>query len=123
MNKWGWGLTLAWCSRALLIAFCFGWDTRSRKCAHLLQQFIIPYISDKCLEMTYKIICAVKNNQVIVNLPPDFTDKKQVTIYVDDQVDIRSEKLEALKKASNDPLFLADIEEIKDDFDIIDSET
>lgn len=58
------------------------------------------------------IICPVKDNQVIVTLPPDFINKKQVTIYVDDQVDARSQKLEALRKASNDPLFLADIKEI-----------
>ena len=73
--------------------------------------------------MTIKIVCPVKNNQVVVTLPPDFTGKKQVTIYVDDQVDNRSEKLEALKQASTDPLFLADIKEIKDDFEIIDHET
>ena len=72
--------------------------------------------------MTYKIICPV-NNQVIVTLPPDFIDKTQVTIYVDDQVDVRSQKLEALRTASNDPLFLADIKEIKEDFDSIDHET
>jgi hypothetical protein len=73
--------------------------------------------------MTYKIICPVKNNQVIINLPADFNGKKEVTVYVDDQVDIRSQKLEALKMASNDPLFLADIQEIKNDFDSIDHET
>ena len=73
--------------------------------------------------MTYKIICPVKDNQVIVILPPDFTDKKQVTIYVDDQVDVRYQKLESLKMASNDPLFLADIKEIQHDFDSIDHET
>ena len=73
--------------------------------------------------MTYKIICPVKNNQVIVTLPPHFTDKRHVTIYVDDQVDVRSQKLEALKQASNDPLFLADIKEIKEDFDYTDHET
>ncbi len=73
--------------------------------------------------MTYKIVCPVKNNQVIVTLPPDFTDKKQVTIYVDDQVDVKSQKLEALKIASKDPLFLADIQEIHQDFDSIDHET
>ncbi|HCN83791.1 MAG TPA: hypothetical protein DIT07_09240, partial [Sphingobacteriaceae bacterium] len=50
-------------------------------------------------------------------LPPDFINKKQVTIYVDDQVDSRSQKLESLKMASNDPLFLADIKEIQQDFD------
>ena len=73
--------------------------------------------------MTFKIICPVKNNQVTVTLPPDFTDKKQVTVYVDDQVDISYQKLEALKKAAHDPLFLADIKEIKEDFEIIDHET
>lgn len=62
--------------------------------------------------MTFKIVCPVKNNQVIVTLPPDFSNRKQVTIYVDDQVDSRFQKLEALKNASNDPLFLADIKEI-----------
>lgn len=73
--------------------------------------------------MTYKIICPVKNSQIIVPLPADFLDKKQVTMYVDDQVDSRLQKLEALKKASNDTLFLADIQEIKNDFDYIDHET
>lgn len=73
--------------------------------------------------MTYKIVCPVKDNQVIVTLPPDFSNKKQVTIYVDDQVDVRYQKFETLRMASNDPLFLADIKEIKEDFDAIDHET
>jgi hypothetical protein len=73
--------------------------------------------------MTYRIVCPVNNNQVIVTLPPDFSDKKQVTVYVDDQVDTKTRKLDLLKAASNDLLFLADIKEIHDDFDSIDSET
>jgi len=73
--------------------------------------------------MTYKIICPVKNNQVIVTLPWDFKDKELVTIYVDDEVDTKSWKLETLKMALNDPLFLADIKEIQQDFDSIDHET
>ena len=32
---------------------------------------------------------------------------------------IKMEKLEALKRASTDPLFLADLKEISDDFDAI----
>jgi len=67
--------------------------------------------------MTYKIICPVNDNQIILTLPPDFSNKKQVTVYVDDQVDSRSQKLEFLKMASKDPLFLADIKEIQQDFD------
>lgn len=73
--------------------------------------------------MTYKIVCPVQNNQVILTLPPDFKDKNQVTVYIDDQVDLKSSKLESLKMASNDPLFLADIREVNEDFDIIDHET
>ncbi|TLV03494.1 hypothetical protein [Dyadobacter luticola] len=73
--------------------------------------------------MTYKIVCPVQNNQVIVTLPPDFRNKKQVTIYVDDEIDIRSQKLDIMKIAAKDPLFLADIREIHADFDSIDNET
>ena len=73
--------------------------------------------------MTYKIICPVKNNQVTITLPPHFNDKKHVTVYVDDQVDSKSQKLETLKMAQNDPLFLADIKEVQQDFNSIDHET
>jgi hypothetical protein len=73
--------------------------------------------------MTYKIVCPVKDNQVIVTLPPDFSDKTQVTILIDDQVDMKSQKFEALKMAANDPLFLADIQEVQNDFEFIDHET
>ena len=73
--------------------------------------------------MTYKVVCTVKDNQVILTLPPDFKNKKEVTVLIDDQVDTMSSKLEALKVASNDPLFLADIKEVQEDFDIIDHET
>ena len=72
--------------------------------------------------MTYRIVCSVNNNQIVVILPPDFSDKKQVTVFVDDQVDNKTQKMELLKMASNDPLFLADIKEIHDDFDNVDNE-
>ena len=32
--------------------------------------------------MTYKMICAVKNNQVVLTLPDDLRDKKEVTIFL-----------------------------------------
>jgi hypothetical protein len=73
--------------------------------------------------MTYKIVCLVNNNQVVVTLPPDFSNKKQVTVIVDDQVDNKAKKLEMMKIASNDPLFLADIKEVHDDFDSIENES
>lgn len=72
--------------------------------------------------MTYKIICPVRNNQIVVTLPPDFTDKGQVLVVVNDQVETKAQKLELLKTASKDPLFLSDIKEIQDDFDALDNE-
>ena len=73
--------------------------------------------------MTFRQVCKVSNNQIVVNLPPDFIDKKQVTVVIDDVVDTRTQKLERLKAALTDPLFLADIKEIQNDFDSIDHET
>jgi hypothetical protein len=73
--------------------------------------------------MTYKIVCPVKNNQVILTLPPDFSDKKEVTVYVDDRIDLKSQRLETLRMAAKDPLFLADVHEIHADFDSIEDET
>ncbi|MBK7987265.1 MAG: hypothetical protein IPK11_10215 [Ignavibacteria bacterium] len=72
--------------------------------------------------MTFRQVCKVSNNQIIVNLPPDFLDKKQVTVIIDDVIDTKAHKLEQLKAALNDPLFIADIKEIQNDFDSIDHE-
>lgn len=73
--------------------------------------------------MTFKQVCSVNNNQVVVTLPPNFENKKQVTVLINDQVDSREQKLALLKEASQDPLFIADIIEINKDFDSIESET
>lgn len=73
--------------------------------------------------MTYKVVCPVKDNQVILTLPPDFKNRKEVTVFIDDQVDTKVLKLEALLVASNDPLFLTDIKEVQEDFNLIDHET
>jgi len=72
--------------------------------------------------MTYKQVCSVDNNQVVVKLPANFGNNKQVTVLIDDQVDSRDQKLAQLKDALNDPLFISDISEINKDFDSIDSE-
>lgn len=73
--------------------------------------------------MTFKQVCLVNNNQVVVTLPPNFGNRKQVTVLIDDQVDSREQKLALLKDASKDPLFLSDVSEINKDFDSIDNET
>ena len=72
--------------------------------------------------MTYRQVCSVENNKVTINLPDDFKGKKHVVVVVDDLADTKTQKLELMKLASKDPLFLADIKEIQDDFDAIDHE-
>jgi hypothetical protein len=60
--------------------------------------------------MTYKQVCKV-------------TNKQQVTVVIEDVIDTKAQKLEQLKAALNDPLFLADIKEVQNDFDAVDHET
>jgi uncharacterized protein (DUF427 family) len=69
--------------------------------------------------MTFRQICTVKNNQVVITLPSNFENQKQVTVVIDDVIDSRTQKLAQLREASIDPLFLADIEEIHKAFDAI----
>ena len=73
--------------------------------------------------MTYKQVCKVTNNQVVINLLPNFVNKQQVTVVIEDVIDTKAQKLEQLKAALNDPLFLADIKEVQNDFDAVDHET
>lgn len=73
--------------------------------------------------MTFRQICTVHNNQIVVTLPPNFCEKQLVTVVIDDRVESKSQKLAMLKEAAKDPLFLADIEEVQKDFDSIDHET
>ncbi|MEI6817190.1 MAG: hypothetical protein WCL14_11305 [Bacteroidota bacterium] len=70
--------------------------------------------------MTYRKVCLVEDNKVIINLPDDFKGMKQVVVVVDDMTDTMLQKLELMKKAAKDNLFLEDIREIQDDFDSID---
>lgn len=72
--------------------------------------------------MTYRQVCNIENNQLIINLPDNFRDKKKVLVIVDDSVDTKASKLLLLKEAANDPLFMADIKEVNDDFGDIDHE-
>ena len=72
--------------------------------------------------MTLKQIYEVKNNQLVITLPPGFKNKKKVLVIVDDSVDVISDKMATMKAAATDPLFLADVQEIKEDFDAADNE-
>jgi polynucleotide 5'-kinase involved in rRNA processing len=71
-------------------------------------------------EKTYEI---QKDNQLIIQLPDSFKSKKRVKVIIEDIDESRKERIELLKKASKDPLFLSDINEINSDFKDSDNET
>jgi hypothetical protein len=73
--------------------------------------------------MTLRRVYEVKNNRLIINLPDNFKDKKKVLVTVDDAVDTKAEKISLMESAASDPLFMADIKEINDDFGGIEHET
>ena len=70
--------------------------------------------------MTFKQTIPVINNQVIINLPASFKDRKKVIVVIQDEDVDKINKLNLLKSAMKDPLFLADIKEINADFDVLD---
>lgn len=62
-------------------------------------------------------------SQLIINLPENFRSKKQILVVLDDSIDTtKADKMDIMKRASTDPLFLADLEEISTDFKDVDSE-
>lgn len=72
--------------------------------------------------MTLRKVYNVENNQLIITLPDSFKGKEKLLVTVDDVVDTKLEKIAMLKDAKNDPLFLSDIIEVSEDFNIVDSE-
>ncbi len=72
--------------------------------------------------MTYRQTYKVTDSTLVITLPPGFKDK-QVVVTVDDMPPGQKDKLSLMKQASQDPLFLADLNEVNDDFNSIDHET
>ena len=73
--------------------------------------------------MTYRKTYEIqKNNQLVINLPDQFKMKRKVMVIIEDIDDEQEDKINLLKKASKDPLFLDDIAEISADFESIDKE-
>ena len=70
-------------------------------------------------EKTYEV---QKDNRLIIKLPDRFKSKKRVRVIIEDVDESRQEKIEILKAASKDPLFLSDINEITSDFEAADNE-
>lgn len=78
---------------------------------------------NKVFTMTLRKIFSTKNNQVIIDLPESFRNKKEVLVIVDDNISGSTEKLNLIRNAMTDQLFLDDISEVKKDFSGIDGET
>jgi len=72
--------------------------------------------------MTIKQICNVKDNRLIINLPKSFKEGRRVMVIVDDELNLREDKMALMQKAALDPLYLADMAEVEEDFDFADSE-
>ncbi|WP_114750259.1 hypothetical protein [Pleomorphovibrio marinus] len=70
-------------------------------------------------EKTYDI---QKDNQIVIKLPESFKSKKRVKVIIEDVDESREEKIKLLKKASKDPLFHSDIDEITSVFEDSDRE-
>ncbi len=69
-------------------------------------------------EKTYKID---KDNKLIIKLPDYFKKRKKVRVIVEDIEVSREEKMNALKKASDDSLLKSDIDETTEDYRYIDN--
>jgi hypothetical protein len=65
--------------------------------------------------MTFEKTYEIKNNELTIKLPEKFRSVKKVRVIVEEAENERSKKIQLLKKALNDPLFKADLEEIKND--------
>lgn len=72
--------------------------------------------------MTFEKTYEIKNNELTIKLPKQFKLIKKVRVIVEEVESDRDKKLKLLKKAASDPLFNADIEEIKEDFRYSDKE-
>jgi hypothetical protein len=73
--------------------------------------------------MTLRQIYTVKNNRLTINLPVSMKNRKRVLVTVEDVVGGHDEKLLMMAMAVKDPLYLADLEEVNDDFKDIESES
>lgn len=69
-----------------------------------------------------KIVEVNGRHQLIIDLPENFYAAKKVTVTIDDEIDERRLKIEMMKEAASDPLFIADLKEINEDFDALDNE-
>ena len=74
--------------------------------------------------MSFKEIYDVpKNHQLTINLPANFPSKQKVVVTVEEVPLSKKEKLKLMKRAASDPLFIKDMKEVNNDFDLINNES
>lgn len=66
--------------------------------------------------MTFEKTYEINNNELTIKLPEKFKSVKKVRVIIEEVENERSKKIQLLKKALTDPLFNADLEEIRNDF-------
>ena len=64
----------------------------------------------------------VDDQRITLDLPASFRSKR-VTVVVEDIADEREAKFRLMQEASTDPLYLADMADVQNDFQGIDGET
>lgn len=73
--------------------------------------------------MTLKKVYQITGSELVIHLPDTFRDKKKVLVVIDDSIDTVDKKLDLLKKAAFDPVFLKDVKEISEDFAAVENES
>ena len=72
--------------------------------------------------MTFNQFYKVSDTKLVITLPAEFNNKR-VYVTIDDQVATDTNKIELMKLAANDPLFLLDLDEVNRDVDGLEQET
>lgn len=65
--------------------------------------------------MTYRQVYKVTDNTLVITLPLGFKDR-QVTVTIDDMLSAQKDKLALMQQAVQDPLYMADLNEVNEDF-------
>ena len=64
-----------------------------------------------------QIVDVPESGQLTIQLPDYLKGSKKVKVFIDEVNEDREAKISLLRKAANDPLFLADMEEVNRDFE------
>lgn len=70
--------------------------------------------------MQVRQVYEINNNQLLINIPSTFDNKKKVIVTLEQIDEMFDKKLELLKLSKNDVLFKNDVNEVLNDFDNID---